>query len=210
MVKLLFFLCGAVKWVCNDTWVWLLPPVLVFAGVAGWGWCWPAQALAAWPPPSWSCTTRKVTSSTTSSSPAAHSSASFASCCCPRARTSTCLRTSQTGNTTPGSRCCRTRRASSPCSWQTLNSRITLASTTQQLWATASPRTPLPTAWSRCNWVDFFPSPFFCFFNYFISPSYISSLPFVFYLMLLCGRSCTLGKGVLHRFYKPVMEQTQT
>lgn len=48
------------------------------------------------------------------------------------------------------------------------------------------------------------------FFNYFISPSYISSLPFVFYLMLLCGRSCTLGKGVLHRFYKPVMEQTQT
>lgn len=58
------------------------------------------------------------------------------------------------------------------------------------------------------GWI-FFLLPFF-FFNYFISPSYISSLPFVFYLMLLCGRSCTLGKGVLHRFYKPVMEQTQT
>lgn len=69
----------------------------------------------------------------------------------------------------------------------------------------------------HCQWdeVDvtgwiFSVSFFLLFFYYFISPSYISSLPFVFYLMLLCGRSSTLGKGVLHKLYKPVMEQTQT
>lgn len=42
---------------------------------------------------------------------------------------------------------------------------------------------------------------------------FFSLLPFLlyfFFLMLLCRMNSTLGKGVLRRFYEPVMEQMQT